>query len=493
MTEDRPKRSLLSIVNPKKRSISRELTAALIITIVVASAIAMSISYFNATRRAEEQLENKASEYMIFLKDILEIPLWNLDKESIENIGRSYAQNEFVQGLRIIDSWGKVYFQMEKEGEVPLARKTGDVSHKGESVGHVELSLTSYYYKEINRQRLWSSGFTMIIVVISLIIVTGFLLRVFLRKPLDYLGEIVNSYASGKYDSSGHRMSFIEFQPFVTVLGKMGDKIKFQMTELRKHQEHLEELVEERTSELEKMSRHKSEFLANMSHELRTPLTSIFGYTKLILDGLEGDINKEQQKDLGIVLTSSKHLLELINDLLDLSRIEAGKTVLSYETFTIPELLDDVVPVMERLAKDKGLTLTYSVASDIDSLHADKAKTKQVLINILGNAIKFTNAGSIKLNVAETDSDFVFSVTDAGMGMRNEDLEAIFDSFKQVGPAHMADHEGTGLGLAISKQFIEMHDGKIWVESELGKGSTFTFTLPREKMPDPESCPTVWR
>jgi signal transduction histidine kinase len=266
--------------------------------------------------------------------------------------------------------------------------------------------------------------------------------------------------------------------------------------ELRKHREHLEELVKERTSELEQrsqeladinvsleeMSRHKSQFLANMSHELRTPLNSIIGYTKLMLDGLEGDINEEQQKDLHTVYTNSKHLLELINGLLDLSRIEAGKIVLSYEVFTISDLLSEVIPTIEQLAREKGLNLTYSVAPDIDRLYADKAKTKQVLINILGNAIKFTNEGSIKLNVAEIDSDFIFSVTDTGMGIKKEDLEAIFDSFKQVGPAQIAGYEGTGLGLAISKQFIEMQGGRIWAESELGKGTTFTFTLPKKRV-----------
>ncbi len=230
------------------------------------------------------------------------------------------------------------------------------------------------------------------------------------------------------------------------------------------------------------MSRHKSQFLANMSHELRTPLNSIIGYTKLILEGLEGDINEEQLNDLQTVYNNSKHLLELINGLLDLSRIEAGKTVLSYEVFTISDLLSEVIPTVEQLARQKGLTLTYSVAPDIDNLYADKAKTKQVLINILGNAIKFTNEGSVKLNVAETDGDFVFSVTDTGIGIKEEDLEAIFDSFKQVGPAQIAGYEGTGLGLTISKQFIEMQGGKIWAESELGKGSTFTFTLPKKKV-----------
>lgn len=266
--------------------------------------------------------------------------------------------------------------------------------------------------------------------------------------------------------------------------------------ELRKYREHLEELVRERTSELEQKgqelvdtnvrleeaSQHKSQFLANMSHELRTPLNSIIGYTKLMLDGLEGDINEEQKQDLQTVYNNSKHLLALINDLLDLSRIEAGKTVLSYETFIISDLLSEVIPTVEPLAREKGLTLTYSVDPDIDSLYADKAKVKQVLINLLGNAIKFTDEGSVKLDVAVTDSDIIFSVTDTGIGIKEEDLEAIFDSFKQVGPAQIAGYEGTGLGLAISKQFVEMQGGKIWAESELGKGSTFTLTLPKKKV-----------
>ena len=156
--------------------------------------------------------------------------------------------------------------------------------------------------------------------------------------------------------------------------------------------------------------------------------------------------------------------------------------MLNYDTFPISDLLAEVIPVVEQLARQKGLTLTYSVAPDIGSPYADKAKTKQVLINILGNAIKFTNEGSVKLNVADTDGDFVFKVTDTGMGMKNEDLEAIFESFKQVGPAQIAGYEGTGLGLAISKQFIEMQGGKVWAESEPGNGSTFTFTLPKKKV-----------
>ncbi len=286
-----------------------------------------------------------------------------------------------------------------------------------------------------------------------------------------------------------------------SVAGIMSDRrkraeetLKEAYSKLQEAKAEVDKKVHERTAELElksqeladsnvslqEASQHKSQFLANMSHELRTPLNSIIGYTKLMMDGLEGDIDEEQRKDLHTVYTSSKHLLELINDLLDLSKIEAGKIVLSCGTFTISELLAEVIPGIEQLARQKGLALTSSVAPTINYLYADKAKTKQVLINILGNAVKFTDAGSVKLNVAESDSNFIFSVTDTGMRIKEEDLEAIFDSFKQVGPAQIAGYEGTGLGLTISKQFVEMQGGRIWAESELGKGSTFTFTLPKK-------------
>jgi signal transduction histidine kinase len=257
----------------------------------------------------------------------------------------------------------------------------------------------------------------------------------------------------------------------------------------------LEELVKKRTVELtektgeleeanfhlQDMDRHKSVFLANMSHELRTPLNSIIGYTKLMYDGLEGDVNEEQKKDLQAVYSNGKNLLELINGLLDLSKIEAGKMVLSYEVFPISNLLTEIITTIEPLAKEKGLTLTSFVAPGIDRLYADRAKTRQVLINILGNAVKFTPKGGIKLDITENENSYMFSVTDTGMGIKKENLEIIFDSFVQVGPSQIAGYAGTGLGLAVCKQFIELQGGKIWAESELGQGSKFIFILPKNK------------
>ncbi len=334
---------------------------------------------------------------------------------------------------------------------------------------------------------------------VFLSVLAGALVARQITKPIQQLASASERVAQGDLSTLVDVKSSNEVGVLAHSFNQMVVSLEKSRDELQQWGEELERRVHERTAELEQrsqeladtnvrleeMSRHKSQFLANMSHELRTPLNSIIGYTKLMLDGLEGDISEEQREDLHTVYTNSKHLLELIEDLLDLSKIEAGKMQLSYQTFSISELLAGVIPSMEQLAREKGLTLTYSVTPDIDHLYADKAKTKQVLINILGNAVKFTNEGSIKLDVAESDGEFMFSVTDTGIGIKEEDLEAIFDSFQQVGPAQIAGYEGTGLGLTISRQFIEMQGGRIWAESELGKGSTFTFTLLKKKVSGP--------
>ncbi len=248
--------------------------------------------------------------------------------------------------------------------------------------------------------------------------------------------------------------------------------------ELEQSHEHLEELVKQRTRQLEEANLHKLQFLANMSHELRTPLNSIIGYTKLMLDGMDGTITDDQREDLQTVYDNSRHLLSLINDLLDLSKIEAGKFEVVKEDYAVSELISLIVPTMQKLAEDKGLELTCTVAPEIETVYADKNKTKQILFNLLGNAVKFTNKGSIRLDISTTEGDFIFSVTDTGIGISPQDIPHLFESYKQVGPARLDGSEGTGLGLIITKQFVEMQSGRMWVESDLGKGSTFSFTLP---------------
>jgi two-component system NtrC family sensor kinase len=270
---------------------------------------------------------------------------------------------------------------------------------------------------------------------------------------------------------------------------------KVAETDLLNYQAKLEDTVKQRTSELEQrgrelselnihleeMSHHKTQFLANMSHELRTPLNSIIGYTKLMLDGMEGPVSVEQKDDLQTVYDNSKHLLSLINDLLDLSKIEAGKFEVIKEDFPVSELLSKIIPGMEKLARDKGLDLICIIEPGIDKIYADKNKTKQVLFNLLGNAIKFTKIGYVKLNIDARDGEFIFRVSDSGIGISQPDIKILFSSYKQVGPARLDGSEGTGLGLVISKQFIDLQGGRIWVESEPGKGSVFAFALPGKK------------
>jgi signal transduction histidine kinase len=340
---------------------------------------------------------------------------------------------------------------------------------------------------------------TITLVSLALVVVVAIYLARVITKPIKQLTQATTWISQGDLSKlvdvhSANEVGVLthSFNEMIASLRKSRDELKRWGAELEKRVHQRTAELEERGQELaeanvrlEELSRHKSQFLANMSHELRTPLNSIIGYTKLMLDGLEGEINEEQHKDLQTVYNNSRSLLALINDLLDLAKIEAGKVTVSNEVFTVAELLDKALPAIRWLAGEKGLALDYKVAPGIGHLYADKAKTKQTLINVLANAVKFTEKGGIKLDVTEGDGEFIFSVSDTGMGIKKEDLEAIFESFKQVGPAQIAGFEGTGLGLAISKQFVEMQGGRIWAESELGKGSTFTFTLPKKKAPGP--------
>jgi len=235
--------------------------------------------------------------------------------------------------------------------------------------------------------------------------------------------------------------------------------------------------LEEANIKLREVDRMKSEFLANMSHELRTPLNSIIGFSKLVLDGLDGEVNEEQQKDLGIIHANGLELLRLIDDLLSLAKIEAGRIdVVLVET--PPDILvEEAVISMRANAGEKGLELKHSFPEDLHPVNMDAGKIRQVIVNLIGNAIKFTEAGTIIVAIEQTSDETVFSVADTGIGISPTHFAEIFDRFHQEKPGEAAS-AGVGLGLAISKRLVEMHRGRIWVESEPGKGSTFSFSVP---------------
>jgi signal transduction histidine kinase len=244
------------------------------------------------------------------------------------------------------------------------------------------------------------------------------------------------------------------------------------------HNAQLFREIEEKGRELEIANKHKSQFLANMSHELRTPLNAILGYTELILDNIYGDVPEKIQEVLERLEKNGRHLLGLINDVLDLSKIEAGQLTLALNEYSMGEVVQTVFTSVEALAAEKKLKLKARVSPDLSIARGDEQRIAQVFLNLLGNAIKFTEEGEITVEVTDSDETFLVSVADTGSGLSEADQKTVFEEFQQADGSSTREKGGTGLGLSISKKIIEMHGGRIWVESDVGKGSIFRFTLP---------------
>jgi signal transduction histidine kinase len=237
--------------------------------------------------------------------------------------------------------------------------------------------------------------------------------------------------------------------------------------------------LEDKSRQLEAASQHKSEFLANMSHELRTPLNAILGFSEVLAERMFGDVNDRQAEYLQDILDSGRHLLSLINDILDLSKVEAGRLDLELGRFHMPTALDNALTLVRERASRHGITLHVSVDAGLGEITGDERKVRQVLLNLLSNAVKFTpDGGQVSVGATVDDGVVTVSVSDTGVGIAPEDQEAIFEDSRQVGRNHARKQEGTGLGLTLAKKFVELHGGKIWVRSQVGQGSTFTFTLP---------------
>jgi PAS domain S-box-containing protein len=261
------------------------------------------------------------------------------------------------------------------------------------------------------------------------------------------------------------------------------------ISERRQTEERLREMqqaytreLESRNREVERANQLKSEFLASMSHELRTPLHTIIGFAELLAEELEGPLNQKQQRFMNHIHTDSIHLLALINDILDISKIESGRLGLRRETFDIAGALEEILASVRPQAAAKSIAIETSISLPA-TIFADRLRVKQVLFNLLSNALKFTPAGGrVRIEAAQRDGLIEISVSDTGIGIAKEQHDAVFDKFYQVGSTTKGVREGTGLGLAITKALVEEHGGSIGLESEPGKGSRFTFTIPLEEI-----------
>jgi signal transduction histidine kinase len=293
-----------------------------------------------------------------------------------------------------------------------------------------------------------------------LALVLGFALSWSLVGPIQGINARLAAISSG--DFTGH----------VDVVNR--DELGALATNVNRMNDELSRLYRE----LEATSQHKSEFLANMSHELRTPLNAILGFAQVLRERMFGDINDKQEEYLDDILSSGHHLLSLINDVLDLSKVEAGQVELVMAPFSLREALERGVVVVRERASSDEVSVAIAADPDADIVDGDERRIQQVIFNLLSNAVKFTPAGgAVDVATERVNGEVKVSVTDTGPGIAPEDHERLFDEFQQT-DAGIEQREGTGLGLALSKRLVELHGGRIWVESDLGRGSTFVFTLP---------------
>jgi len=400
-------------------------------------------------------------------------------RDELELFGRTRADYErFIEVVTHVVELlrdGKVAegreLQLSQAGPLAdrLERLTNELVNKAEAdmVASVESAQAAYV-----RSRWIVIGFA--VGTIGLALVLGYAISWSLIGPVRQMEARLARIAAGDFDGR------------VAVANR--DELGTLAANLNRMSGELGRLYEQ----LEAASRHKSQFLANMSHELRTPLNAILGYAELIQDGIYGEVPEKIRDILTRVQVSGRHLLGLINDVLDLSKIEAGQLKLAVTDYSLREVVHTVFTAMEPLAAEKSLNLTTALPPELPTGRGDERRITQVLLNLVGNAIKFTEAGEVRIEAVARDNGFVeVAVADTGPGIALADQERIFEEFHQADSSTTKTKSGTGLGLAIARRIVVLHGGRIWVESEVGHGATFRFTLPRRAHPDGASPETA--
>jgi signal transduction histidine kinase len=363
--------------------------------------------------------------------------------------------------------------QLQQDKQYPLYRRIEEfvtqlVLHERKKMDQLRASVAAANRSTLILMATSAAALMLVALLLGFVISWSFILPV--QKAHGFVSEV----AKGNFAATINVPNRDEFGALAAHMNHMSQELRRLYEVQHQASQELQRLNER----LQQASKAKSNFLANMSHELRTPMNAILGFVEMMLDEIYGEVPPELREPLTDVQTNGKHLLRLINDVLDLSKIEAGRMELVLADYSVQDVVETIRTSLQSLALEKGLQFVATVEDDIPLAFGDGKRITQCLMNLVGNALKFSKRGRVALAVEQQGKDLLYQVSDTGIGIPKNELENIFGEFQQVDTAITREFSGTGLGLNITKKFVEMHGGRIWVESELGAGSTFSFTVP---------------
>lgn len=498
------------------------LRTSLIISISLVHAVLMGLFVYHSTRESREliseEVKGGARSFSRMLAATATNAILSRDISSLHEYVEKTGKERNVSYAIIEDSDGTVLASTDRkfDGYVltdEVSRKAGSSTEElfqqtgsvfdvavpvildGKKLGLVRVGVsTGAMMQKIAAVKRDGIVMTFFAILVGSMVAVFIALRV--TKGLGSLRKVAGEMTGGNLDMRAQIDSYREVNELAYAFNQMADSIQERDEELQQNFEELEFAHEELQSVNEEMEtaneelsqanervmeadRLKSEFLANMSHELRTPLNSVIALSGILLARLDGGLNDEQEKQINIIQRSGKNLLELINDILDLSKIESGKVEVHIAEFHVDDVVDDAMTLITPMASEKMIDVAFTKDGSIPTIRSDRNKMKQILLNLLSNAVKFTpKGGSVRIGARNKDGSVELRVTDTGIGITRENLDKIFDEFRQLDGSTTREYGGTGLGLAITRRLAELLGGETIVESELGKGSTFTINIP---------------
>jgi len=472
----------------------------------------MSVGDSKAVERVLTQLKNKMKDIEVFFCDFDQNIIWCTEKEKIhtkiaQSIPSTAVINSLTQTFQSGATPAPLHYEQEDKEFLITIQPILNNENCYHCHGSTRMVIGSMVIKTGLQQTYASVAVarnrTILITVVGISAIIALIYTMVTRlvqRPVERLAEGAKRFAEGNMSVSIDVHTVDEIGVLADAFNDMVRKISSfskeleqevaQKTALLNEKASLIGLLEEANTQLRELDSQKSLFLANMSHELRMPMSSIIGFSELLSDGIDGPVNEEQKRTLAKITSNAKDLLQLINDILDLSKIESGRSELAVSRFSLKELIFSVIPIFETTIKQKNLSLTVEVDEDLPDVYGDEDKVKHVLLNLMANAIKFTSKGGITIWASisqrgmQLDGVPVFAevrVEDTGIGIKQEDLDKIFNKFVQVDASMTRRYKGTGLGLSIAKGIVALHNGVIWATSKYGLGSTFHFTIPIQK------------